>query len=67
MCVRAVKWSSCGERADGTEFTVKGKYLEVDPPRLLVHTWNRTIRACTKWLCAGSWNHESSSESLRYT
>lgn len=34
------KWSSSGIGDDGTEFTVSGKYLEVEPPRLLVHTWN---------------------------
>jgi uncharacterized protein YndB with AHSA1/START domain len=34
------KWSTSGIGADGTEFTVSGKYLEIDPPRLLVHTWN---------------------------
>lgn len=33
------KWSSTGAGADGTAFTVDGEYLEVDPPRLLVHTW----------------------------
>lgn len=33
------KWSSVGEGADGTPFRVEGEYLEVDPPRLLVHTW----------------------------
>lgn len=33
------KWSSVGVGADGTSFRVDGEYLEVDPPRLLVHTW----------------------------
>lgn len=33
------KWSSAGVGADGTEFRVDREYLEVDPPRLLVHTW----------------------------
>ncbi len=33
------KWSSVGTSADGTTFQVDGEYLEVDPPRLLVHTW----------------------------
>lgn len=33
------KWFSRGRGDDGTEFTVQGEYLEVDPPRLLVHTW----------------------------
>jgi uncharacterized protein YndB with AHSA1/START domain len=26
-------------RGDGHSFRVDGEYLEVDPPRLLVHTW----------------------------
>ncbi len=33
------KWRSDGVGADGTKFYVEGEYLEVDPPRLLVHTW----------------------------
>ena len=33
------KWRSDGRGADGTDFYVEGEYLEVDPPRLLVHTW----------------------------
>jgi uncharacterized protein YndB with AHSA1/START domain len=33
-------WISRGTGADGKEFSVRGKYLQVDPPRLLVHTWN---------------------------
>jgi len=33
------KWSSVGIGADGSSFRVEGEYLEVDPPRLLVHTW----------------------------
>ena len=33
------KWSSVGVGADGPSFRVEGEYLEVDPPRLLVHTW----------------------------
>ena len=28
-----------GVGADGTKFRVEGEYLEIDPPRLLVHTW----------------------------
>ena len=36
---RGGKWSSLGVGADGTSFQVEGEYLEVDPPRLLVHTW----------------------------
>ncbi|HZP00724.1 MAG TPA: SRPBCC domain-containing protein [Terriglobia bacterium] len=34
------KWWSAGVAADGTSFRVEGEYLEVEPPRLLVHTWN---------------------------
>lgn len=33
------KWRSEGVGADGQTFYVEGEYLEVDPPRLLVHTW----------------------------
>jgi uncharacterized protein YndB with AHSA1/START domain len=33
------KWRSDGLGADGKAFYVEGEYLEVDPPRLLVHTW----------------------------
>ena len=33
------KWRSDGIGADGQTFFVEGEYLEVDPPRLLVHTW----------------------------
>jgi uncharacterized protein YndB with AHSA1/START domain len=34
------KWLSRRVGADGTEFSVSGKYLEVEPPRLIVYTWN---------------------------
>jgi uncharacterized protein YndB with AHSA1/START domain len=33
------KWRSDGIGDDGVAFYVEGEYLEVDPPRLLVHTW----------------------------
>ena len=33
------KWSTRAIAADGSESTVDGEYLEVDPPRRLVHTW----------------------------
>ncbi len=33
------KWSSEGVGVDGKTFRIDGEYLEVDPPRLLVHTW----------------------------
>jgi uncharacterized protein YndB with AHSA1/START domain len=34
------KWKSVGVGADGKSFQVDGEYLEIDPPRLIVHTWN---------------------------
>ncbi len=36
------KWKCVGLSADGSSYTVEGEYLEVDPPRLLVHTWNKS-------------------------
>jgi uncharacterized protein YndB with AHSA1/START domain len=33
------KWFCVGAGADGKSFRVEGEYLEVDPPRRLVHTW----------------------------
>jgi uncharacterized protein YndB with AHSA1/START domain len=38
------KWRSEGAGADGNVFHVEGEYLEVDPPHLLVHTWNPSYR-----------------------
>ena len=32
-------WSTRARGADGSETTVGGEYIEVDPPRLLVYTW----------------------------
>jgi len=32
-------WRSAGTSNDGSAFVVEGEYLEIDPPRLLVHTW----------------------------
>lgn len=32
-------WVSSGKGADGKEFQVKGKILELDPPRKIVKTW----------------------------
>jgi uncharacterized protein YndB with AHSA1/START domain len=34
------KWLSAGVGRDGKEFQVGGEYLEIDPPRLVVYTWN---------------------------
>lgn len=39
------KWASIGIGADGTQFRVDGEYLEIEPPRLLVYTWNPTFAA----------------------
>lgn len=33
------KWRSTGIDATGGAFEVTGEYVQVDPPRLLVHTW----------------------------
>lgn len=33
-------WISSGKGADGKEFQVKGRILELDPPRKVVKTWN---------------------------
>lgn len=47
------KWSSVGVGADGTAFGVDGEYLEVDPPRLLVHTWisswSGALKTVVRW------------------
>jgi uncharacterized protein YndB with AHSA1/START domain len=37
---RGGKWSTEGVGGDGIKFRVEGEYIEIDPPRLLVHTWN---------------------------
>lgn len=33
------RWKAEGVGADGQAFSVEGEYLEVEPPRRLVHTW----------------------------
>jgi uncharacterized protein YndB with AHSA1/START domain len=47
------KWQSDGVGADGTSFRVEGEYLEIDPPRLLVHTWiasySALLRTVVRW------------------
>ena len=47
------KWSSVGASADGKPFRVDGEYLEIDPPRLLVHTWTPSwksdIKTTVRW------------------
>src|SRR5690348_4192382 len=47
------EWRSSGIGDDGKEFSVGGKYLEVNPPRLLVHTWNPSISSCLRLWCVG--------------
>lgn len=42
------KWRSAGIDGQGHPFEVVGEYLEVDPPRLLVHTWNASWTAKVK-------------------
>lgn len=42
------KWRSAGVDAQGHPFEVYGEYLEVDPPRLLVHTWMASWTAAVK-------------------
>jgi uncharacterized protein YndB with AHSA1/START domain len=47
------RWRSEGVGADGKTFWVEGEYLEVDPPRLLVHTWNSSygnpVQTVVRW------------------
>ena len=47
------KWSNAGVGADGSEYHVDGEYLEVDPPRLLVHTWKASwsgdLKTTVRW------------------
>jgi len=47
------KWSSVGQSQDGSTFRVDGEYIEVDPPRLLVHTWiaswSGNIETVVRW------------------
>ena len=47
------KWISVGSGADGTSFSVQGEYLEIDPPRLLVHTWvaswSGALKTIVRW------------------
>jgi uncharacterized protein YndB with AHSA1/START domain len=47
------KWSSVGVGVDGKSFRVDGEYIEVDPPRLLTHTWfasfSGNIKTVVRW------------------
>ena len=51
------KWSTRGVGDDGTEFTVEGEYLEIDPPRLLVHTPGTLVSRifATPWFVGSSY------------
>ncbi|HXZ33765.1 MAG TPA: SRPBCC domain-containing protein [Terriglobales bacterium] len=42
------KWTTLGTGSDGSSFRVEGEYLEVDPPRVLVYTWNPSYAAQLK-------------------
>jgi uncharacterized protein YndB with AHSA1/START domain len=33
------KWTTIGVAGEGRSFEATGEYLEIDPPRLLVHSW----------------------------
>lgn len=54
------KWSSVGVSVDGSSFRVEGEYLEVDPPRLLVHTWIASGAARSKPSSDGSLSRKAS-------
>jgi uncharacterized protein YndB with AHSA1/START domain len=47
------KWFSEGVSEKGESFRVEGEYLEIDPPRLLVHTWTPSYsnlrRTVVRW------------------
>ena len=47
------KWRSAGVGADGAPFHVEGEYLEIDPPRRLVHTWTGSyspgLKTVVRW------------------
>ena len=47
------QWRSAGVGADGKPFHVEGEYLEIDPPRLLVHTWtgsySGSLKTIVRW------------------
>ena len=39
------RWSSTGVGVDGKSFVVAGEYIEIDPPRLIVLTWEPSFAA----------------------
>jgi uncharacterized protein YndB with AHSA1/START domain len=42
------KFRSDGVGADGAKFFVAGEYIEIDPPRRVVHTWESSYMAGVK-------------------
>jgi uncharacterized protein YndB with AHSA1/START domain len=47
------RWFTAGVGEDGTSFRVEGEYLQIEPPRLLVHTWEPSYsdlkRTVVRW------------------
>jgi uncharacterized protein YndB with AHSA1/START domain len=46
------KWFSEGVGIDGRKFRVEGEYLELDPPRLMIQTWNPSysdVHTVVRW------------------
>jgi uncharacterized protein YndB with AHSA1/START domain len=47
------KWRTAGENGEGNPFEAVGEYLEIDPPRLLVHSWVASwtgdIKTTVRW------------------
>ena len=47
------KWRSAGAAPEGRSFEAKGEYLQIDPPRLLVHTWTASwtgeLQTVVRW------------------
>ena len=59
------KWPSDGVGVDGKTFRVEGEYLEVDPPRLLVHTWICTWMGTVQPSSAGNSCRKASTACIR--
>lgn len=47
------KYVSSGEGADGVAFDVRGEYIEIDPPHLLVYSWMASwtgdLKSTVRW------------------
>jgi uncharacterized protein YndB with AHSA1/START domain len=59
------KWRSDGVGVDGKPFHVEGEYLEVDPPRLLVHTWRGSYQTGPKTVVRFELGKEGSGTRVR--